>query len=163
MVFIRCIFVTTVAIFLFVCRQTHLLECHISGHIVHKKTTDEGETIPYMMERMQFGSQMDGSGEMLHLLWPMLVVHRIDQDSPLYELGPEDLLNSQFEIILTLEGITPETGNTIQVRTSYLPSEILWGYRFEQTCVAYDKEVAKYAVSLRTINRIQADRTPRYG
>ena len=105
---------------------------------------------------------MDGSGEMLHLLWPMLVVHRIDKDSPLYELGPEDLLNSQFEIILTLEGITPETGNTIQVRTSYLPSEILWGYRFEQTCVAYDKEVAKYAVSLRTINRIQADRTPRY-
>ena len=32
-----------------------------------------------------------------------------------------------------------------QVRTSYLPNEILWGYRFEHNCVSYDKDTAKYA------------------
>ena len=143
------------------CRQTHLLESHISGHIVQKKMTDEGEIIPYMMERMQFGSQLDGSEEYLQLLWPMVVSHKIDSTSPLYNLSPRDILNSQFEIILTLEGITPETGNTIQVRSSYLPNEILWGFRFEQTCVAYDKKEAKYAVSFKTINTIRPDRTPR--
>ena len=128
---------------------------------MHKKTTKEGETIPYMMERIQFGSQLDGSEETLQLLWPMTVAHKIDSESPLYNHGPVEILKSEFEIILTLEGITPETGNTIQVRSSYLPNEILWGYRFEQTCVAYDKQEAKYAVSLKTINRISADRTPR--
>lgn len=49
----------------------------------------------------------------------------------------------------------------LQVRTSYLPSEILWGQRFEHTTVAYDKDVAKYAVSYTTINSFQPDKTPR--
>jgi len=142
-------------------RQTHLLESHISGHIVKKRTTLEGEVIPYMIEKMEFGSHLDGSEEYLQLLWPMVVSHKIDSSSPLYNLNPRDILDSQFEIILTLEGVTPETGNTIQVRSSYLPNEILWGYRFEQTCVAYDKKVAKYAVSFKTINSIRPDRTPR--
>ena len=49
----------------------------------------------------------------------------------------------------------------LQVRTSYLPSEILWGQRFEHTTVAYDKDVSKYAVSYTTINSFQPDKTPR--
>jgi hypothetical protein len=48
-----------------------------------------------------------------------------------------------------------------QVRTSYLPNEILWGYRFEHNCVSYDKDNAKYAVSLTGLNKFQADKTPR--
>jgi hypothetical protein len=48
------------------------------------------------------------------------------------------------------------------VRTSYLPNEILWGYRFEHNCVSYDKDNAKYAVSLTGLNKFQADKTPRW-
>ena len=51
--------------------------------------------------------------------------------------------------------------SVLQVRTSYLPNEILWGYRFEHTCVAYDKAVAKYAVSLTSLNKFVQDKTPR--
>ena len=50
----------------------------------------------------------------------------------------------------------------LQVRTSYLPNEILWGYRFEHSCVSYDKQEAKYAVSITNLNKIRADNTPRY-
>ena len=50
----------------------------------------------------------------------------------------------------------------LKVRTSYLPSEILWGYRFEHKCVAYDKALNKYAVSYTAINSFLPDRTPRY-
>ena len=50
----------------------------------------------------------------------------------------------------------------LQVRTSYLPNEILWGYRFEHSCVSYDKQEAKYAVSITNLNKISADNTPRY-
>merc|ERR1711971_321089 len=66
-----------------------------------------------------------------------------------------------FEVVLTFEGTTPETGNTVQVRTSYVPGEILWGYRFEHKCVSYDKAMNKYAVSYTAINSFIPDRTPR--
>ena len=49
----------------------------------------------------------------------------------------------------------------LQVRTSYLPNEILWGYRFEHSCVSYDKQEAKYAVSITNLNKIRPDNTPR--
>jgi len=51
--------------------------------------------------------------------------------------------------------------STVKVRTSYLPSEILWGQRFSHQTVEYDKTVAKYAVSYKSINDSQPDRTPR--
>ena len=47
------------------------------------------------------------------------------------------------------------------MRTSYLPSEILWGQRFEHTTVAYDKEAAKYALTFSTISAFEQDSTPR--
>ena len=39
---------------------------------------------------------------------------RIDESSPLWAVSPETLKSEEFEIILTLEGIVPETGNNIQ-------------------------------------------------
>ena len=43
-----------------------------------------------------------------------------DEESPLYEISARDISSKmQFEIILTMEGITPETGNTIQVNCLY--------------------------------------------
>ena len=40
---------------------------------------------------------------------------RSDENSPLWEVSPEMLLTESFEIVLTMEGTTPETGNNIQV------------------------------------------------
>jgi hypothetical protein len=37
-----------------------------------------------------------------------------------------------------------------------------WLFRFEHSCVAYDKEAAKYAVAYSQLDKFQADRTPRY-
>ena len=49
------------------------------------------------------------------------------------------------------------------MRTSYLPNEILWGYRFEQSCVSYDQKAAKYVVSVHNLDKVVADNTPRSG
>eukprot|EP00090_Calanus_glacialis_P010130 TRINITY_DN18528_c0_g1_i1.p1 TRINITY_DN18528_c0_g1~~TRINITY_DN18528_c0_g1_i1.p1 ORF type:complete len:126 (-),score=43.12 TRINITY_DN18528_c0_g1_i1:60-404(-) len=59
-----------------------------------------------------------------------------------------------------MEGTTPETGNNIQVRTSYLPSEILWGYKFEHSCVMFNRDIGKYEVKFDTLNTIVKDNTP---
>ena len=59
--------------------------------------------------------QIDGENDRVLILWPVTIAHKIDQDSPLYDMNPRDILSSQFEVVLTLEGVTEETGNTIQV------------------------------------------------
>ena len=59
--------------------------------------------------------QVDGENDRVLILWPVTIAHKIDEDSPLYDMNPRDILSSQFEVIITLEGVTEETGNTIQV------------------------------------------------
>ena len=50
------------------------------------------------------------------MFWPIIVSHKIDEESPFWEMSARDLTSKmQFEVVLTMEGITPETGNTIQV------------------------------------------------
>lgn len=143
-------------------RPTHLIESHVSGLLVKKEITDEGEVIPYYMKNMEFGAEIDGSEDFFQMFWPVTVSHKITEDSELYDISSRDIsCRKQFEIIVTLEGITPETGNTVQVRTSYLPNEILWGYRFENSCVTYDKQQAKYAINIGNMDKIVPDTTPR--
>jgi len=142
-------------------RPTHLIECHVSAHFLSKEMTEEGEVIPYHLASMQFGSSLDGESAYIQPFWPLVVSHKIDNQSPLYSMSPKDFQTRQFEIIVTVEGTSPETGNSVQSRTSYLPSEVLWGHRFEHTGVAYDTQVSKYAVSYSTLNNFVPDRTPR--
>jgi len=78
-------------------------------------------------------------------MWPTVAVHKIDQDSPLYGLSAEDLLNERFEVIVILEGTTESTGQTTQARTSYMASEVLWGHRF-RPLVKYCKTKMMYEV-----------------
>ena len=40
------------------------------------------------------------------------------------------MLRKRYEIIVTLEGIVEPSGMSIQARSSFMPDEILWGYRF---------------------------------
>ena len=43
-----------------------------------------------------------------------------------------------------------------QVRTSYVPGEILWGYRFEHKCVSYDKGRSQMMSPAELFNLIRA-------
>ena len=47
------------------------------------------------------------------------------------------------------------------MRTSYLPNEILWGHRFDHSCVTYDNKMAKYVVSIANLDKVIPDNTPR--
>jgi len=69
----------------------------------------------------------------LLLFWPATIVHPITVESPLYGITSTQLVQDDvsFEIIVTLEGTTASTNMAAQAVTSYLPSEILWGYRFD--------------------------------
>jgi len=141
-------------------QPTHLIESHISGYVVKGETTQEGEEIPHHLFAIEFGTDLDGTQDFFQLFWPIVLSHRIDEASPLWSVSPTDLITEKFEIILTMEGTTPETGNNIQIRTSYLPSEILWGYKFEHSCVKFNRDLGKYEVKFDTLNTIIKDSTP---
>ena len=75
-------------------------------------------------------------------------------------MSPKDILSSAFEIIVTLDSVIESTGNTTQARSSYLPNEILWGFRFDNL-ISYAQKQSIYAVDCASINRVVPDNTPR--
>ena len=50
---------------------------------------------------------------------------------------------------------------TTQARSSYLPNEILWGYRFEPL-VTFNKELGEYAVDYSLFNNVYQVNMPLY-
>jgi len=142
-------------------RSSQLLEAHLRANFVSKVYTKEGEGINFHQEELKVGTQLDGEEDRSMLLWPTTYTHKIDKDSPLWKLGPKELLSAKFEIIVTLEGIVEPTGNSVQARSSYLPNEILWAHRFENM-FSYAKHKGVYAVDCSSMNSVALDpNTPR--
>lgn len=67
------------------------------------------------------------------VLFPLTwtVVHPIDQSSPFYGKGPEDLERMNAEVLVMLSGIDEAFEQTVHARSSYTPEEILWNTRFK--------------------------------
>lgn len=140
--------------------KSHIIGATIRASLVSQKVTEEGETIPFYHHRLDI--KMDDSKNSLLLIWPVTVVHLINEQSPLYRLDLEQLANSRFEIITVLEGTVESTGQSIQVRSSYLPSEVKWGYRFEPIVSTHG--IGRYAqtiIDYNKFNRIVAVDTPK--
>lgn len=121
----------------------------------------------------------DGEEDKIFFIWPTTIVHKIDSTSPLYTMSATDLLRERFEIVVILgkfhkwpldssnishsnfflEGVIESTGMTTQARSSYLPSEILWGHRF-QNLVTFKKETGEYEVDYAIFNNTVEVDTP---
>lgn len=65
----------------------------------------------------------------LALSWTL--VHAINEDSPLYLMNHEDMLESQIEVLYHIKGFDDHFSNIVQQRTSYAASEIVYGAKFE--------------------------------
>ncbi|PIK49496.1 putative ATP-sensitive inward rectifier potassium channel 12-like [Apostichopus japonicus] len=109
--------------------KSPIVEGHVRLHMLRHHITKEGSFFPYRVFDMNIGH--DTGLDRVFLVWPLLVTHVIDEESPLYDISREDLSFSEFEIVAIFEGIVEATGTTTQLRTSYLPHEILWGQEFD--------------------------------
>ena len=58
------------------------------------------------------------------------VMHPIDQDSPLYGLSPEDMIEHDMEIVVMLNGLDEILADRIYARHAYWADEIVWNRRF---------------------------------
>ncbi|KAK5865991.1 hypothetical protein PBY51_020216 [Eleginops maclovinus] len=113
-------------------------QCNV---LIRPHVTAEGEYLP--LEQTDIDVGYDDGLDRLFLVSPLVVVHEINENSPLYNLSRADLLKEDFEIVVILEGMVEATAMTTQARSSYLSKEILWGHRFEP--VVFEKG-ARYHV-----------------
>jgi len=111
-------------------RHTTLVEAHVRAILISKRVTDEGEVMPYFQTELDVGTDSEGEIDEIFFIWPTTLVHKIDSESPFYSMSARDFLKKRYEIVVLLEGVIEQTGNSIQARSSYLPNEVLWGYRF---------------------------------
>ncbi|CAK6963255.1 ATP-sensitive inward rectifier potassium channel 12 [Scomber scombrus] len=110
-------------------RKSHVVEAHVRAQLVKPRYTEEGEYIP--LDQIDMNVGYDKGTDRLFLVAPLIVIHEIDEESPLFGISKQDLETADFEVVIILEGLVEATAMTVQARSSYLPSEILWGHRFE--------------------------------
>ncbi|XP_052716347.1 G protein-activated inward rectifier potassium channel 2-like [Crassostrea angulata] len=111
-------------------RQSHLIDAKVHGILIKRHVTREGVAYPLFQHDVHF--QANKMGDTIMLMWPLILSHRITQESPFWDIRPSDLSSEAYELVVCIEGTLETTGEFCQARTSYLPSEILWGHRFDR-------------------------------
>ena len=114
-------------------RYGRLLDTNMRAVIIRPKLTQEGEFIPIDMVDLKLTVDFNQEEYTMRLfpLFPLTIIHVIDETSPLYNMSKHQLQQAEFEVIPILEGTVPTTGNSTQAITSYRPGDILWGHRFK--------------------------------
>src|SRR5206468_2063568 len=58
------------------------------------------------------------------------IVHPIDEKSPLRGITQDDLIASESEFLILLNGFDETFSQTVHTRSSYRAEELVWGARF---------------------------------
>lgn len=146
-------------------RKSQILEAHIRMHLFRKRKTREGIELPFYQQNLPVGTDWsceDGLIEdsAIFLILPLTMVHVIDENSPLYEMHPKDLLNCDFEIVVLLEGTVEATSMLVQAKTSYKADEILWGHEFVNTTDESRWRSGRYRVDFSVFDDTRSVPTP---
>ncbi|XP_065367008.1 G protein-activated inward rectifier potassium channel 3 isoform X1 [Calliphora vicina] len=138
-------------------RKSHIIGACVKAQLIRTRTTKEGEVMTQHFTDLDIGS--DESGSDIFFIWPMVIEHKIDENSPLYNISATDLLQDKFEIVVILEGTVESTGQSTQARSSYINTEILWGHRFDPV-VVYNKDRQAYEIDYARFNETTQVDTP---
>ncbi|GAA6091273.1 ATP-sensitive inward rectifier potassium channel 1-like [Tachysurus ichikawai] len=109
-------------------RKTLMVGSHIYGKLLRTTVTPEGETI--IMDQIKIDFSVDAGKDNLFFACPLTLYHVIDKTSPFYEMAVDTLQQQEFELVVFLDATDESTNFFCQVRTSYIPREIMWGYDF---------------------------------
>ncbi|ALC46935.1 Irk2 [Drosophila busckii] len=138
-------------------RKSHIIGAAVRAQLIRTRSTKEGEVMTQHFTELQIGT--DESGADLFFIWPMVIEHKIDESSPLYNMNATDMLQDKFEIVVILEGTVESTGQSTQARSSYINTEILWGHRFDPV-VLYNKDLQAYEIDYARFNETTQVDTP---
>ncbi|KAF7661373.1 hypothetical protein LDENG_00262610 [Lucifuga dentata] len=137
-------------------RKTLLIGSQIYGKLLRTTTTPDGETI--ILDQVDIEFMVDAGKDNLFFVCPLTLYHVINKSSPFYKLSVDTLLQQDFELVVFLDGTAESTSSSCQVRTSYIPQEIQWGYSF-LPIISHTK-TGKYRVDFSNFSRSVQVMTP---
>ncbi len=105
-------------------RHNWILEAQIRVTLLRSEITTEGEVMRKFYDIPLARSQ----SPLFALTW--MVMHPIEEDSPLYGITQEDMIEDDMELVVTLTGLDEHLSQTIHARHSFIAEEILWNHRF---------------------------------
>lgn len=139
-------------------RKSHLVDTSSFGIFVSEKVSKEGIVYPLYQQQMEFEAhQMQ---DRVFMMWPLILRHKINEDSPLYEMTFDQMLSNTFELIIILEGTIEATGEICQARTSYSSKDIVWGHRFVNM-IDFDNDNGQWSANFEKFNDTVPTPTPK--
>ncbi|XP_041376145.1 ATP-sensitive inward rectifier potassium channel 12-like [Gigantopelta aegis] len=133
-------------------RQSPIFAASIRAFFLWHDDMPDDNMLAYRLQEMQM--DQDEITRMAHLWWPNTMIHRITKSSPLYNISNKTLKTRRFEIIVILEGSVASTSLTFQARTSYLETDIVWGYRFVPLFKPMENFGSKYPVDFMNFDEV---------
>ncbi|XP_070779860.1 inward rectifier potassium channel 16-like [Enoplosus armatus] len=105
-------------------RGNHILEGVARALLVRSVRQPQGSVVMSYQD-------LDIQNRDIVLATPATIIHKLVPGSPLYSLGPDDLLGDDFELVVSFTYTGDSTGMLHQTRTTYTPADIRWGQRFQ--------------------------------
>ncbi|CAL8335047.1 unnamed protein product [Boreogadus saida] len=131
-------------------RKTLMIGSQIYGKLLRTTLPADGETI--IMDQVNIDFTVEGGNDNLFFVCPLTLYHVIDRNSPFFEMAVDSLHKQEFELVVFLDGTAESTSSSCQVRTSFLPREIMWGYDF-LPIISRSKQ-GKYRVDFSNFSRV---------
>ncbi|KAM4536053.1 inward rectifier potassium channel 16-like [Fundulus diaphanus] len=105
-------------------RGNHILDGEIRAHLVRYVKQQMGSVV-------MLHQDLDLENPHVVLATPTTIIHKLTPGSPLYRMGPDDLQEENFELVVSFTYNGDSTGMLHQTRISYTPADIRWGQRFQ--------------------------------
>ncbi|XP_041742981.1 ATP-sensitive inward rectifier potassium channel 1-like [Coregonus clupeaformis] len=137
-------------------RKTLLIGSQIYGKLLRTTVTPEGETI--ILDQVGIDFAVDAGKDNLFFVCPLTLYHIIDKASPFYNMSVDTLQQQDFELVVFLDGTAESTSSACQVRTSFIPQEVQWGYSFLP--IISRTKTGKYHVDFSNFSRTVPVTTP---
>ena len=91
-----------------------ILGTQISAKILRRRISVEGEVYQDMENMSVYPDTTSES--CIFFVWPLDIVHVIDENSPFYNMTADDLARERFELLIILEGTNETSNMTFQAR-----------------------------------------------
>jgi inward rectifier potassium channel len=105
-------------------RKSQILQADVALTLLRNETTSEGAFM-----RRFYDLRVTRARTPVFAL-SFLVMHPMDEDSPLFGATPEMLDTWEAQILITVTGIDETIAQTVHARQAYMAHEILMGHRF---------------------------------
>ena len=127
-------------------RQNVIAEAHAKLRLVRRETTPEGDAL----WRIRDLDLVRDQHPIFLLGW--LLVHVIDETSPLFGETAESLAQSDASFLVMIEGSDETTAQTMQARYEWSHSDILWHHRFAD--LLHDDEDGVTHIDYRNFDKV---------